>query len=258
MNKIHYEIKGSGPAMVLLHGFMESLEMWYPFLPSLCKDFSVVMIDLPGHGKSLSHENENSMEFMAGKIKEILDKEGIKKCTMIGHSMGGYVTLAFAKAYPGILNGLALFHSHPDADTTEAKNNRERIINIVRKNKTGFIREFIPSLYAEENRKKLQPQIDRQKEIAGEMDAEGIIAALQGMKERNDSIDFINSTSLPVLFIVGKQDSRIQLKRIQELIMMPSHSEALILDNVGHMGFHEAEYACVTTLHTFTQKCFGV
>ena len=258
MNTIHYEIKGSGPAMVLLHGFMESLEMWYPFLPSLCKDFSVVMIDLPGHGKSVSPKKEYSMEFMADKIKEILDKEGIKKCTMIGHSMGGYVTLAFAKAYPGILNGIALFHSHPDADTPEAMKNRERTINIVKKDKTGFIREFIPSLYAEQNRQMLQSQIDRQKEIAAQMDPDGIIAALQGMKERKDSIDFISSTSLPILFIVGKQDSRVQLKRIQELVIMPHHSEALILDKVGHMGFHEAEYECVTTLHTFAQKCFGV
>ncbi|MCF8217857.1 MAG: alpha/beta fold hydrolase [Bacteroidales bacterium] len=258
MNTIHYEIKGSGPAMVLLHGFMESLEIWYPFLPSLCKDFSVVMIDLPGHGKSLNPEKDHSLEFIADKIKEILDKEGIKKCTMIGHSMGGYVALAFAKAYSQSLNGIALFHSHPDEDTENARKNRERTINIVKNDKAGFIREFIPSLYAEKNKQRLKPQIDRQKEIAKQMDAEGIVAALQGMKERKASVDFIQSTQLPVLFIVGKQDSRIQLKRMQELIMMPAHAEALILDGVGHMGFHEAEFACVTTLHTFAQKCFGV
>ena len=256
MNTIHYEIKGSGPAIVLLHGFMESLEMWYPFLPSLCKDFSVVMIDLPGHGKSKTLSDTHSMELIAEKIKEILDKEGIKTSTMIGHSMGGYAALAFAKSYPQSLNGLALFHSHPDADTKDAQKNRERTINIIKQNKAGFISEFIPSLYAENNIERLQSEIERQKEIAGQMAADGIIAALRGMKDRDDSIDFIRQTRIPVLFIAGKQDSRIELKRLQELIMMPAHGEALILDDVAHMGFHEAEHACMTTIHTFAQKCF--
>lgn len=258
MNSVHYQIKGSGPAIVLLHGFMESLEMWHPFLPSLTKDFSVVMIDLPGHGKSKCFDDVHSMPLMAEQVKKVLAKENISHCTMIGHSMGGYVSLAFGKSYPEYLNGLVLFHSHPDKDTEEAKRNRERTIEIVKKDKAGFISNFVRSLYHEPNRDKLKYKIERQQEIAKKMKPEGIIAALKGMKDRESTVGFLEETNIPVLFIIGKQDSRANHERLLKHIGRPAHSEALILDQVGHMGFHEAEHVTLNTIHSFALKCAGL
>ncbi len=258
MNKIHYQIKGSGPDIVLLHGFMESLEMWHPFLPSLTKDFSVVMIDLPGHGRSKCLEEVHSMPLMAEQIKKVLDKENIRKCTLVGHSMGGYVALAFAKKHPEYLNGLSLFHSHPFPDTEEARRNRTRTIELVEQDKSGFISSFVSSLYFEENRERLKPEIERQKEIAREMDPDGIIAALKGMKERPGSMDFLAQTDIPVLFIAGKKDTRADIDKLMTAIATPAHSEALILDKVAHMGFHEATNETLNTLHYFALKCSGL
>lgn len=258
MNSVHYQIKGSGPAIVLLHGFMESMEMWHPFLPSLTKDFSVVMIDLPGHGKSQCIDKVHSMPLMAKQVKKVLDKENIYRCTMIGHSMGGYVSLAFGRSYPEYLNGLVLFHSHPDKDNEEAKKNRERTIEIVKKDKAGFISRFVSSLYHEPNRERLKFKIERQQEVAGNMKPEGITAALEGMKARESAVSFLEETSIPILFIIGKQDSRANHKRLLEHIGRPSHSEALILDQVGHMGFHEAEHVTLNTIHNFALKCAGL
>ncbi|MCF8330835.1 MAG: alpha/beta fold hydrolase [Bacteroidales bacterium] len=258
MNKIHYRIKGTGPALVLLHGFMESSEMWHPFLPSLVKDFSVVMIDLPGHGKSYNLGSIHSMEAMAETVKSVLNKESISKCTMTGHSMGGYVGLAFAKKYPTNLNGLVLLHSHPDEDSEEARKNRDKTIDIIKKDKKDFISTFIPSLYFEINRKPLIHKIEKQIQIARSMKPEGIIAALRGMKERKSSVDFLHKTNIPVLFIVGKQDSRVNINRLLELIAIPEHCECLILGHVAHMGFHEAEYKTMSTIHHFGLKCAKV
>ncbi len=258
MNKIHYQIKGSGPDIVLLHGFMESLEMWHPFLPSLTKDFSVVMIDLPGHGKSKCLDEVHSMPLMAEQVKKILEKENISKCTMVGHSMGGYVALAFAKEYPEYLNGLSLFHSHPFPDTEEARRNRARTIEIVEQDKAGFISSFVSSLYFEENRDRLKQKIERQKEIAREMKPEGITAALKGMKEREGSLDFLAETNIPMLFIAGKKDTRADLDKLLKAVALPSHSEVLILDRVAHMGFYEAPDKTLNTLHYFALKCSGL
>ncbi|MFO8054428.1 MAG: alpha/beta fold hydrolase [Bacteroidales bacterium] len=257
MCSLHYRIKGAGPAIVLLHGFMESMEMWNPFLPSLTQDFTVVMPDLPGHGRSECYNEEHSMEFMAEEVKKVLEKENIKKCTLIGHSMGGYVAMAFGRNYPEFLNGIVLFHSHPDADTPEGRKNRERIVQLVKKDKTGFIRNFIPSLYYNPFRKDLKDKIEDQKKIAGAMKPEGIIAALKGMKSRKSTTDVIQNTQLPILFIIGKQDSRTDLNRMLQLVGMPAHSESLILEHAGHMGFFEAEYETLSTLHYFSLKCAG-
>ncbi|MFO8086784.1 MAG: alpha/beta hydrolase [Bacteroidales bacterium] len=258
MNSLHYQIKGSGPPMVLLHGFMESLDLWQPYLPSLTKDFSVVMINLPGHGNSPVLSDTHSMDMMAKEVKKILDKEHINRSTIIGHSMGGYVSLEFARLFPDYLNGITLFHSHPDADTAEAKNNRDRTIELVRQKKENFISTFIPSLYAEANRNHLKTTIDQQIKKARTMSAQGIIAALKGMKERQSAVELIQTLNLPFLFIVGKQDSRIRYERMLEIIGMPKHSEALLLEKVGHMGFHEAEYECMTSIHNFVRKCSRV
>jgi pimeloyl-ACP methyl ester carboxylesterase len=198
------------------------------------------------------------MPMMAESVKKILDKENIHQCTMMGHSMGGYVTLAYAALYPEALNGLVLLHSHPDADTSEAAKNRERAIELIRNDKGGFISSFIPSLYYEPNREHFREQINRQIEIARSMKPESIIAAQQGMKQRKSSVTLIETIQVPILFIIGKQDTRANLPRLLEHLGRPAHSEALILDRVGHMGFLEASHEILSTLHHFAVKCSGV
>ncbi len=256
MSTVHYQIKGSGPAIVLLHGFMESMEMYHTFIPVLSKDLSVVMIDLPGHGKSKCLGDVHTMPLMAGAVKEVMDKENISQATFIGHSMGGYVALAFAKEWPGYVNGLALFHSHPDGDTPEAKTNRERMQKLIHKDKASFIASFIPSLYAFPE--KMQDKVSHQAEIARKMDPRAILAALKGMKIRESTVEVISNAPYPVLFIAGKNDQRIPLKRVLELVGLPPHSEALILEDVGHMGFHEATQKTLSKIHHFAIRCAGV
>jgi pimeloyl-ACP methyl ester carboxylesterase len=254
---INYQITGKGNALVLLHGFLESLEMWESFVKFLSRDLKVVTIDLPGFGKSENFSDTHEMELMADSVKAVFDEESIQSCVMAGHSMGGYVSLAFAKKYPQMLNGLCLFHSHAAADSEEVKTNREQTIKTVEKDHTEFIISFIPDLFAAENVSKYHGEIEKLKASALKTSKKGIIAALRGMKNRDDSTEFLRSFRKPVLFITGKQDKRIPVESILHQASIPPHSELLILENVGHMGFIEAEKTTMRVLNDFATRCFN-
>lgn len=255
-HRIHYSIDGKGPAILLLHGFLESMEIWDEFASSLSSEFTIVRMDLPGHGKSDNFSEVHTMDFMAVCVNAVLDHLDISNCLLVGHSMGGYVSLAFTDNYPGIVKGIVLFHSQSAPDTAEARENRQRTINIVKQNRSGFIRQFIPELFDQQNVSKFESQIENLIRIASKVEDEGIIAALEGMKERKGWLDLLSSIDIPVLFILGKQDSRIPYDKVMAQVVLPAHSELLLLENVGHMGFIEAPGKTLQTLHHFALKCF--
>jgi pimeloyl-ACP methyl ester carboxylesterase len=252
--QIHFTDQGEGKTVVLLHGFLESVEMWGYFTGHLSKDFRVICIDLPGHGNSDIYHGNLSMEIMARWVKTTLDHLKIENCVMAGHSMGGYVTLEFALQYPEMLQGLILFHSHASADTEEARQNRRRTINIVKLNKAGFIKEFIPDLFAEENTVIYAAEIESLQKRAAQTPPEGIVAALEAMRDRTGKIELLLNTKVPVLFIAGKEDSRIPVQNIMAQAVLPAHAEVLILGNVGHMGFIEASEKTLDMLRYFIHK----
>lgn len=254
--KIHYSSQGNGPVLILLHGFLESLEIWDSFALALSRDFKVVRIDFPGHGKSSTYSAVHTMELMAESVKAIIDHLGIKSCIVAGHSMGGYVSLAFAEKYPGMVKGIVLFHSQAAPDNAEARENRNRTINIVKKDRSVFIRQLIPELFDPRNVAQYTPQIENLVRIASEVKDEGIIAALEGMKERKGWLDLLQHLEMPVLFIIGKQDSRIPFSQVMEQAKIPKHSEVLLLENVGHMGFIEASSTTLVALQHFGMRCF--
>ncbi len=255
--KINYTISGKGNAIIFLHGFLESLKIWDKFDKGLSKDFRIICIDLPGFGESDNINEAHSMEFMADAVKAVLDAESIEQAVIVGHSMGGYVSLAFLDKYPEYLQGVVLFHSHATADTTEAKINRDRTIKIVQHDRKDFINQFIPGLFAPGNVEKFSDEIEQLQKEARNTSKEGIIAALLGMKERNSIIDLLTKTSIPIKFILGKEDSRIPLTQTLAQATLPEHSEVLILGQVGHMGFVEAKDVTMKSIEAFAGSCFG-
>ncbi len=252
---VHYKISGRGETLVLLHGYLESLEMWSEHQEFLSDKYQVISIDLPGHGLTDNFGDIHTMSFMAEVVYEILQDEKVEKCVMVGHSMGGYTTLAFAKKYPQMLNGFGLFHSHASADTDVAKRNRERTIEIIKQDKGQFINEFIPSLFAPDNVEKFADQIEIQMKMANAMPKESVIAAMAGMKERSSTVDILMDSKVPVLFISGKHDSRIPLEKTLAQAALPTISQILILGDAGHMSWAEEEQKTITALDGFMQLC---
>jgi pimeloyl-ACP methyl ester carboxylesterase len=173
---------------------------------------------------------------------------------MVGHSMGGYTTLEFARQFPDMIKGFVLFHSHASADTEEARENRRRTINIVKLDKAGFIKEFIPDLFAEENDEKFADEIVALQKSAAETPPQGIIAALEAMRDRSGKIELLLNAQVPVLFIAGKEDKRIPVQNVMAQAILPKHAEVLILGNVGHMGFIEARNETLDMLKCFVRK----
>jgi pimeloyl-ACP methyl ester carboxylesterase len=254
--KIFFHDKGEGSVIVLLHGFTESSGMWKEFSRELSKKYRVICIDLPGHGKSETLDGCHDMDLQAEVVRAVLKKRKIGKCLMVGHSMGGYVTLAFAAKYPEMLCGFSLFHAHCFADSREEQENRARTIRIVNDDKFAFISQFIPQLFPLEVHKKFSRQIDKLIREASGMSKEAVIAALEGLKARPDRVETLLTTTLPVLFILGLKDSKAPLDRLWEMITMPAHSESLILRNCGHMGYIEAPDETLAAIKGFARKVF--
>ncbi len=257
--KIHYQDEGNGNhVLVLLHGFMNSLEVWSSFVYSYMRETRVIAIDLPGHGKSDSLQDVHSMELMADVVKAVLDDAHVEKCVMIGHSMGGYVTAAFSEKYPLMINGFGFLHSHVLKDDEEAKKNRYRACEVVRNNRTGYIINFIPNLFSEKAKNYLQREIENLQDVALEMKSESVVAAQMGMAERESKVDLLLKTDEPVLFIYGKKDSRIPLELAMSQAMLPKHSEILLLDNVAHMGHLEAREIVKFRIKSFVEGCYKI
>jgi len=254
---IQHKTIGMGPVIVLLHGFLESLYIWDDFSNHLSADFHIVSIDLPGHGYTENISDVHSMELIAESVKAVLDHLGVEKCVMIGHSMGGYVTLAFAEKYPELLIGFGLFHSHAGADSDEAKINRERTIQMVEKNRLGFIQMFIPDLFALQNHERFHTAIETLKKQAGDTPKNGIIAALKGMKERPDRTNVLKAAQHSVLFILGQEDTRIPMDVALKQATLAQRCEIHILKDVGHMGYIEDKEYTLQTISYFTKKCFS-
>lgn len=252
--RIAYEINGSGRAVVLLHGFLENRHIWDFFVSQLKKNHQVISIDLPGFGNSEVIAEIHTMELMADIVKQVVDAEQISDFVIVGHSMGGYVAAAFAEKYETSLSGLVLFHSHLAADSDVAKQNRIRTIDLVKKNKKDFIAAFIPALFANKNVSLYHEEIALLQQTAIKISAESVIAALAGMGQRSDHQITISGLQVPVLFIVGKEDSRISMETIVPQLTIPIHSEALILDGVGHMGFIEAREKTYSVLESFINR----
>lgn len=251
---IFYTDEGKGKAIVLLHGFTESSRIWKQFSTQLSVKNRVVTIDLPGHGKSECLGGVHSMELQAEVVYAVLKRIRVGKCLMIGHSMGGYVTLAFAEKYPKMLKGFGLFHSHCFADTPQDQENRNRTIAIVDQDKFSFVAQFIPGLFPVEVHEKYAKEIQKLVQRAAKMHKGGVIAALEGMKSRNDQTDLLKTTKLPVLFILGLKDSKAPLPRLWEMISLPAVSQTLILRDCGHMGYIEAPEATLGAIQGFARN----
>jgi pimeloyl-ACP methyl ester carboxylesterase len=255
--KVYYQVTGKGPVIVLLHGFLASGEVWKNFARKLRDDFRIIIVDLHGHGQSEALGPPGSLDEMAEAVNHIMKAEKISHCMMAGHSMGGYVTLAFAEKYPKKLKGFVLFHSHAASDSPEVSIGRKRTIALVEKDRQGFIHGFIPGLFDPENVHKFKKEIDRLRQLAANMPKEGIITSLEAMKNRPDRQHVVLNSKVPVLFIIGKNDNRIRMEDILPQALLPEHSEILLLDHVGHMGFIEAPGKTFDVVTGFARRVMG-
>ena len=238
--EVSYWDQGHGLCIVLLHGYLESRAVWDGFIRLFPAGFRIIVPDLPGHGESGSWGKVHSMDDLAASVKAILDHENIKKVFLAGHSMGGYVTMAFADLFPSYLSAYALVHSTPFADTDEKRESRDREISLVLcGKKRQIVLVNVPKAFATDNLDMMSKQINLLKAMAMASPDEGVIALLHGMKERPDRTAVLQDPQLPLLLIGGMKDNYIPLEVFEKLADLAPHARILRLENSGHQGFME-------------------
>ena len=247
--KISYADSGSGNAIILLHGYLENSSMWDFCIPEMAKNNRVIAIDLLGHGRSECLGYIHTMEDQADMIFAVLQELQIKNATLIGHSMGGYVALAFAELYPKNLNSLVLMNSTSYEDSAERKKNRDRAIKMVKKDYVTFVRLSIANLFSLENRELLLDEIEKVKLEALKTPLQGIISTQEGMKIRKDRQLVMQSLQIPTLLILSKKDPVLDYE--ENLKQIENTDIQLATLNAGHMSHIENRAELLSTLIDF-------
>ena len=246
------EAGSAGRTVVLLHGYLENLNIWDEVAGLLQPFVRVVAIDLPGHGISEVRGPVHTMDFLAEVVYESLVEAGVVKCTVAGHSMGGYVALALAAAHPEILDGLVLFSSTPNADSPAKREDRQREIAIVEGGKKELLSRTQPGRgFAPQNRRKFADEIEDLAELVMLTEDEGITALLRGMAERPDRGDMLRSLTVPQLFILGRHDEYITPEVADAMIAAQPQARVVWLEDSGHNGLIEEPRAAAEAILEF-------
>ena len=246
--EISFSDVGKGRAVVLLHGFLENKTMWQELASELNKKHRVITIDLMGHGESGCLGYVHSLEVHAEVVHAVLSKLRIRKDIFVGHSMGGYVALAFAEMYPANVKGLVLLNSTARADNEERKANRDRAIKTVKKDYASFVRLSITNLFSLDNRERLVDEIEKVKIEALKTPLQGVVASLEGMKIRKDRESLLRFSTYPMLLILGKKDPVLNYE--DNLKQIENTTVKLVTFPDGHMSTIENKEKCPSCKQT--------
>jgi pimeloyl-ACP methyl ester carboxylesterase len=241
--------------VVLIHGFAENNRIWEQQQAYLSEQFHVISPDLPGTGQTPLTEHL-SIESMADYVYAALQAGGIESAVIIGHSMGGYVALAMAEKYPAMVKGLGLFHSTAAPDSEEKKEGRLKSINLIEAyGAEAFIKQALPNMFSPVYKKKHPEQVEAYVSMGLQCPQESLIAYYRAMIDRPDRTAVLSSLKVPVLFVIGKDDTAVPLKGVLPQVSRPRTSSIHIFDHTGHMGMWEVPEASKLLLQEFILFC---
>jgi pimeloyl-ACP methyl ester carboxylesterase len=249
---LYYTKSGEGPTVVLLHGFLETTQMWKALIPELSKQHQVFAIDLLGHGQTGCIGYVHSMEDMAEAVFAVLNHHNINKAIVIGHSMGGYVALAMAEQQPELFKGLCLMNSTFEADDKERKRIRTRANKMAKTSYESLIRLSFANLFAPESREIFKKEYEAALELALTTPVQGYIAAQEGMKLRPNRFEILKHLKTKKLIIIGEKDSIIDGGKLINTIK--DTTIAYIKFSEGHMSHIENKYELSYTIKHFIEK----
>lgn len=252
MDRINYREQGTGPTVILIHGFPMNQQVWKEFAERLGDSLQVVTLDLPGFGKSQPLPEGFSLEDVAGTLRDWIRERGYRQPVIVGHSLGGYVILALVEQDPQIAAGICLFHSTALADSTEKKQSRDKVLEFIDKQGVhAFTSNFIGQLYADPQHR----SIPKVKNMAVQSTRETVEGYTRAMRDRKDRRHVLSSFGGPILFIAGEKDGGIPVETVRAQAALNPRAEALILPEVAHMGMFESEGPCLKKILQFVEKC---
>jgi 3-oxoadipate enol-lactonase len=232
--QLYYEEHGQGIPVVLLHGFPLDHTIWEPLLPVLKEHARIIIPDMRGHGRSPVTDGAYSMRLMAADTAALLDDLKIEKAIVVGHSMGGYVGLAFAYAYPNRLAGLGLIATQAAADTPEKRQDRLNLADEIGRKGVKHLAENMSARLTTKHE-----LIDPIRSMILKMNPKGAIGALKGMADRPDMTDFLPSITIPSLVLAGSDDVLIPIERPRTMEKMLARAWLVEIPSAGHLPMME-------------------
>lgn len=253
MSAIHFYEKGKGQPVVLIHGFCETGELWTDFANDLSSHFRVICPDLPGCGGSTINSTFIQLEEVAVLLEEWMEENHIENPIIIGHSLGGYVTLALLELMGNRIKAVGLFHSTAFADDAEKKTMRDRTVIFLKKyGVETFVTSFVPPLFPEERREELSEEITQAIAQAKNCSLEGLIAFTNAMRDRKDRFEVLENFSGFKLLIAGTEDGAVKIESSRK------HKSAITdyfeLENTGHVGMIERKEDTLKIVREFCEK----
>ncbi len=238
---LSYSVYGNGEPIILIHGFGEDSRIWNRQIEYLQDNYQLIVPDLRGSGGSTLNETPVSIESMADDIRLILDEEKIGHCIMLGHSMGGYITLAFAESNPSYLKAFGLIHSSAYADTDEKKEARRKSIAFIKEHSAfEFMKTTIPNLFAAGFNQLQKNKVDELVEQSKQFSSEAVIGYYEAMIARPDRTIVLYNTTVPVLFFIGEEDKAVNPGDAIKQSALPAICKVKLVSGIAHMGMLEA------------------
>lgn len=236
MEEIFFRKLGKGRPLILIHGFCETHAIWDGLAEHLAETFEVFSLDLPGFGQSQLPPLPFTLKAIAQRLLGWIAQEKIGQPFVVGHSLGGYVTLAMAELAAEKMSGFCLFHSTPHPDSEEKRINRNRVIEFVKANGVApFVDTFVPGLFFD----KKHPAIPAVDKIARATSREALLAYTAAMRDRPSSIRVLEKFEKPVLILAGDKDTVISLESVEEYGRRVKNGRLEIIHDAGHMAMFE-------------------
>lgn len=249
---LFYRVYGEGKPVVALHGLGIDGKVWDKLARTLETKYRFIVPDIPGSGRSTRKDGDWSIEMLADDLLLMLEKENIDRCTMIGHSMGGYITLAFAEKYPDRLVSFGLFHSTAFADSEERKATRRKHIDFINKNGSGkFLAEAIPNFFSETFKVKEPLVIKDLITHYANFSPVSLVRYNEAMIQRPDRTHILESFKGAILFLAGENDTIIPLEQTLKQCKIPEFAYIYVAVQSAHMGMLEEAGFCARSIYDF-------
>jgi pimeloyl-ACP methyl ester carboxylesterase len=248
MSSVFFHDRGQGRPIVLLHGFLESHLIWKRFSEDFLTEYRVIAVDLPGFGNSqLPIRKPFSIAEVATLVLASLEPLQLSRPVLVGHSLGGYVTLAMIEQQPKVFSAFCLFHSTAYADSSEKKEARTKTIDFVERNGShAFTSNFVPPLFANPNHQSIAFATS----LAVQTPQDTVTGYLQAMRDRPDRTEVIRQFEGPIAFIAGDKDEVISAEALEKQSRLAKKAHFSLMKGVAHMGMFEAPAACAQALLT--------
>lgn len=251
MSSIYFKEAGAGPAVVFLHGFCDTHELWTDFIKPFTANCRVITPDLPGFGRSERLPLPFSIDQVGDALAKWLADRQLGPVILIGHSLGGYVSLSLLERHSQLLSGLVLFHSTPREDKPERKAIRNKVIEFVRQNGVApYVTTLVPGLFARPS----DPMIDSTRTRMMGTTLEALIGYAEAMRDRPDRTATFVASEIPLLLIGGIKDSLISIEDLRDLSKMASNCEIFEAPEAAHMGIFEAKSQCQVAISRFIAR----